>query len=230
MLDGAIANASVGTGANPDLPGSLLPSLLINRAEVHRDLGEPGLAISVIEQALRLRRKLGNQRLTAMNLIIYAYALIDDGRLCAAEDALTEAQELTEEIGDTLHATYVTQTLADVDTRRGRWRRAASRLDRALPEFEAVSNDDGIAEAYRARGELAVAMGDPAAAVEPFRASLAIWRQLSAPLEAARLLARLAHAHEGAGQPGAAATCRAEYQAILADLELPEVCLRLPPW
>ena len=224
MLDGAIADA------DPDLPGSLLPSLLINRAEVHRDLGEPALAIPVIEQALTLRRKVGNQRLTAMNLIIYAYALIDQGRLSDAEHALAEAQELTEDIGDTLHATYVTQTLADVDTRRGRWRRAAARLDRALPEFEAVSNDDGIAEAYRARGELAVAMGEPAAAVDPLRASLAIWRQLSAPLEVARLLARLAHAHEGAGQASAASACRAEYQAILADLELSEACLRLPPW
>lgn len=224
MLDGAIADA------NPDLPGLLLPSLLINRAEVHRDLGEPALAIPVIEQALTLRRKAGNQRLTAMNLIIYAYALIDHGRLSDAEHALAEAQDLTSEIGDTLHATYVTQTLADVDTRRGRWRRAASRLDRALPEFEAVSNDDGIAEAYRARGELAVAMGDPAAAVDPLRASLAIWRQLSAPLEVARLLARLAHAHEGAGQASAAAACRTEYQAILADLDLPAACLRLPPW
>lgn len=228
MLDGAIA--SVNDGAKPALPGSLLPSLLINRAEVHRDLGEPALAIPVIEQALTLRRKVGNQRLTAMNLIIYAYALIDHGRLSDAEHALTEAQELTGEIGDTLHATYVTQTLADVDTRRGRWRRAASRLDRALPEFEAVSNDDGIAEAYRARGELAVAMGDPAAALEPLRASLAIWRQLSAPLEVARLLARLAHAHDKADQPDPAATCRAEYRAILAVLELPEACLRLPPW
>ncbi len=224
MLDGAIADA------DPHLPGSLLPSLLINRAEVHRDLGEPARAIPVIEQALALRRKVGNQRLTAMNLIIYAYALIDDDRLSDAERALAEAQELTEEIGDTLHATYVAQTLADVDTRRGRWRRAASRLDRALPEFEAVSNDDGVAEVYRTRGELAVATGDPAAAIEPLRAALAIWRQLSAPLEAARLLARLAHAHDAAGQPEAAATCRAEYQAILADLELPEACLRLPPW
>jgi hypothetical protein len=83
--------------------------------------------------------------------------------------------------------------------------------------------------ARRLDREPAAATGDPAAAIEPLRAALAIWRQLSAPLEAARLLARLAHAHDAAGQPEAATTCRTEYQAILAD---PGIAgsPRLPPW
>ena len=75
MLDEAIREC------DPDVPGSSLPSLLVNRAEVHRDLGELALAIPAVERALAIRRAQGNRRLTAMNLIIYAYALIDADRL-----------------------------------------------------------------------------------------------------------------------------------------------------
>lgn len=222
MLDEGIAEC------DPDVPGSAMPSLLINRAEVHRDLGEPERALPVVEEALAIRRREGNRRLEAMNLIIYAYALIDAGRLDDAEAALVAAQEITGEIDDDLHSAYVEQTLADVDTRRGRWARAGERLDRALPVFRTLGNADGVAEVHRTRGELAIRGGAPADAVEPLTEALAIWRQLQAPLEAARMLARLALAHDAAGDPAAAARCRAEYRAILADLELTEACLRLP--
>ncbi|MBB4912184.1 AfsR/SARP family transcriptional regulator [Actinophytocola algeriensis] len=222
MLDEAIREC------DPDVPGSALPSLLINRAEVHRDLGEPARALPLVEDALAIRRAQGNHRLQAMNLIIYAYTLIDVHRLDDAEQALTEAGQLTEEIDDELHAAYVEQTLADVDVRLGRFAAARKRLDRALPVFTTLGNADGTAEAYRTLGELAMASGDPEAAVEPLRAALRTWRQLRAPLEAARLLARLARAHEAAGDPEAARTARAECDGILADLGLPVDCLRLP--
>jgi tetratricopeptide (TPR) repeat protein len=222
MLDEAIREC------DPDVPGSALPSLLINRAEVHRDLGEPARALPLVEDALAIRRAQGNHRLQAMNLIIYAYTLIDVNRLDDAESALTEAGELTEEIDDELHAAYVEQTLADVDVRRGRFTAARRRLDRVLPVFTTLGNADGTAEACRTLGELAMASGDPAAAIEPLRAALKTWRQLRAPLEAARLLARLARAHNAAGDPTAAQAVSAECDAVLADLDLPVDCLRLP--
>jgi len=222
MLDEAIREC------DPNVPGSSMPSLLINRAEVHRDLGELTRAIPACEQALSIRRAEGNLRLTAMNLIIYAYALIDAGRLADAEAALTEAGEITEEIDDPLHAAYVEQTFADVDVRQGRWSQAQSRLDRALPTFEALGNADGAAEVHRTRGELETGRGAPAEAIAPLRKALDIWRQLRAPLDAARILARLARAHTAAGAPSEATAPRAECYKILADLDLPEVCLRLP--
>jgi DNA-binding SARP family transcriptional activator len=222
MLDEAIREC------DPDVPGSALPSLLINRAEVHRDLGEPARALPLVEDALAIRRAQGNHRLQAMNLIIYAYTLIDLARLDDAEQALTEAGRLTEEIDDELHAAYVEQTLADVDVRRGRFAAARTRLDRVLPVFTTLANADGTAEAYRTMGELAMASGSPAAAIEPLRKALETWRQLRAPLEAARLLARLARAHEAAGDAETAREASAECDAILADLGLPVDCLRLP--
>ena len=221
MLDEAIREC------DPDAPGSALPSLLINRAEVHRDLGEPARALPLVEEALAIRRTQGNRRLQAMNLIIYAYALIDVDRLDDAEAALTEAGRLTEAIDDELHAAYVEQTLADVDVRRGRFTAARRRLDQALPVFTAVGNADGSAEAHRTLGELAMASGDPAAAIEPLRVALETWHQLRAPLDEARLLARLARAQEAAGDVAAARAAEAESTAILADLDLPVDCLRL---
>jgi tetratricopeptide (TPR) repeat protein len=222
MLDEAIREC------DPDAPGSAMPSLLINRAEVHRDLGEPLRALPLVEEALELRRAQGNRRLAAMNLIIYAYALIDADRLDDAEAALTEAGRLTEEIDDALHTAYVEQTFADVDVRRGRWQDAQARLDRALPAFRALGNADGLAEGHRTQGELAVARGEPTAAIAPLRLALETWRQLRAPLEAARLLARLAIAHNATGDDGQARVCRTECDLILTDLDLPTTALRLP--
>ena len=221
MLDEAIREC------DPDEPGSAMPSLLINRAEVHRDLGEPLRALPLVEEALAIRRAQGNRRLAAMNLIIYAYALIDAGRLDDAESALAEAGDITEAIEDTLHTAYVEQTLAEVDVRRGRFKDAQDRIDRALPAFRTLGNADGMAEVHRTQGELHIALGDPAAAVAPLRLALETWRQLRAPLEAARLLARLAKAHEATGDEGQARVCRTECDLILADLGLPTASLRL---
>ncbi|HWM03581.1 MAG TPA: BTAD domain-containing putative transcriptional regulator, partial [Actinophytocola sp.] len=211
-----------------DDPRSVFASLLVNRAEVDRDRGDPEPAVPLVERALAMRRGRANTRLTAQNLIIYAYTLIDANRLADAETALDEAADITRELGDDLHATYVEQTRADVDVRRGRWAAARARLEHALPVFESLRNKDGVAEVQRSRGELALAAGEPAAAVRSLRASLATWRQLTAPLEEARLLARLAMAHDAAGDPARAAACRVDCRAIVDELGLTEACLRLP--
>ncbi|WP_431443440.1 NB-ARC domain-containing protein [Actinophytocola sp.] len=219
VLDEALA------AVEPSDSGTVLASLLVNRAETDRDRGEPALAL--VERALEIRRAGDNPRMTAQNLIIYAYTLIDTGRLDDAESALDEAATLTESLGDDLHATYVEQTRAEIDIRRGDWPAAAARLADAVPRFEALRNKDGLAETLRSRGELALASDDPASAIEPLRRSLALSRQLSTPLEEARVLARLALAHEALGEP--ADGPRAEYRAILRDLALTDACLRLPP-
>jgi DNA-binding SARP family transcriptional activator len=213
---------------DPEDPGTTYPSLLVNRAEVHRDLGEPDRALPLVEAALAIRRTRGNRRLQAMNLIIYAYTLIDAARLSDAEEALAEARELTEAIADDLHTAYVEQTRAEVDLRRGRWASAERRLATALSAFTTLGNADGTAEVHRTRGELALSRGDPEAAMAPLGHALETWRRLRAPLETARLLARLANAHDSAGDPGRARAHRAECTRILTDLDLPTACLRLP--
>jgi tetratricopeptide (TPR) repeat protein len=212
----------------PDDAATVLASVLVNRAETDRDRGAPRAALPLIERALAIRREGRDTRLTAQNLIIYAYTLIDAGRLDDAEHALDEAEEITRALGDDLHTTYVEQTRADVDLRRGRWAKAEARLDHAQAMFESVRNKDGIAEVLRTRGELALARGAAAEALEPFRSSLAIWRQLGSPLEQARLLARLASAREALGEAGAAAD-RAQCRELIEELGLTDASLRLPP-
>ena len=222
ILDEALA--TIGPGDPP----TVLASVLVNRAETDRDRGAFGTALPLVERALEIRRSEQNTRLTAQNLIIYAYTLIDADRLDDAAAALDEAAEITVSLGDDLHAAYVEQTRADIDIRRGAWASAVARLDDAQAEFESRRNRDGLAEVLRARGELAMAQGDPAAAVQPLSASLDVWRQLSAALEQARLLARLAIVHTGLDDAERAAEHRAAYRAILTGLGLGEESLRLP--
>lgn len=223
MLDEAIRECT------DNGPASALPSLLINRAEVHRDMGAPDAALPLIETALAERRAQGNRRLTAMNLIIYAYALLDTGRTDDAASALAEAGTITAEIDDALHAAYVKQTQAEVALRKGRYQEAETHLASATKTFKLLSNADGTAETARTRGELAMAQNNPAAAIEPLERATETWRQLRAPLETARLLARLSQAHKAAGNKAQATTHKSEYTQILTDLALPTACLRLPP-
>lgn len=190
-------------------------------------LGEPLRALPLVRRALEIRRAQDTPRLTAQNLIIHAYTLIDAGRLDEASAALDEAEPITRALGDELHTTYVEQTRADIDIRCGAWQRAADRLARAARRFDQLGNRDGLAEVRRAQGELAVARGRPAAAVEPLTGALRIWRHLHVPLDEARLLAWLARAHQATGDPATAARHRAACAAILAGLSLPESCLRL---
>ena len=121
MLDEALATIG------PDDPATVLASVLVNRAETDRDRGRPLPALPLVERALEIRRSEHNTRLTAQNLIIYAYTLIDADRLDDAAGALDEAAEITASLGDDLHAAYVEQTRADIDIRRGRWESAAAR-------------------------------------------------------------------------------------------------------
>lgn len=214
---------------HPNVADWLLRDALAYFAFTSMISGRPARSLPAIEEALDLDRQSSNAPRTARHLYHYGMALTDLGRLADAEAPLTEALRTCRELGDDLHAAYVEQALADVDIRRNRFSTAAERLERARQAHGKIGAGDGLAETLRSSADLAAAQGRWPDAITLLRRALDIWRTIESHIEIARALARLERAHTIAGEPDAADTCRHEYQSILAELNLDDACLYLPP-
>lgn len=214
---------------HPAVPRGQLARALTSIANVHTDVGNPEQALPLIEEAIAIERAEGGARIVAIHLLSYGARLTEVGRFTDAERALAQALEIAREFHDERGSAWIEHAQAQLDLRNGHLPRAAERLERSLQTQEKVGDREGTAEVLRSLGDLAAAQGRPHDAIEPMRRSLAIWCELGARLEQARTLAGLERALLHADDHRSAMVCRSEYQTILADLELTEACLRLPP-
>jgi len=187
-----------------------------------------GRAVPLLAEAVMLASDEGKDRRAAQVRHSYALALIRAGRLSDAEHAATEGLIITETIGDEVGTAYLEQTLAMLHLERRQWADAAVRLDRSLRLHEQYDNREGIAEALRAQGDLALGEGRADDALPLLTRSLELCRQIGSGLEVARVLCRLELGHAAVGDHAAAGACRAEWQAILDELRLAEICLGRP--
>jgi DNA-binding SARP family transcriptional activator/predicted negative regulator of RcsB-dependent stress response len=207
----------------------LLGKALKMLAIVHQDAGHANAAVTASGRALKLLRQTGKQRLIAMVTVTHAVSLLDTGRLDEAEQTLADAAGIVHQLDDELGRVTIEQLLAEIDIRRGAWASAEQRLDRTLRFHESRGDPADLSEALRCIGDLAYFRGSPQDAIPLYRRCLQIRRRLDTPVSIARILARLDRALADAGQPDAAAEHRHEYLTILAELQLDDACLRLPP-
>jgi DNA-binding SARP family transcriptional activator len=207
-----------------------LAGALEGEATVHLEAGRFDAALPPAAEATDIQRRVGTRRMIAVYLQTYGIALLHNGRLQEADAVLTEATELAREVGDDRWTAYIEGVLAEVDLHLGRWPEAKRRLEHSLQLHEAAGTLSGVAEVQRNLGELAIAQHRPVEAVERLTQSLEIWRATDARLEIARVLARLEIARRAVGDVLAADQCHEEWRAILADHDLADTCLRLPPF
>jgi DNA-binding SARP family transcriptional activator/Tfp pilus assembly protein PilF len=210
-----------------DTPNRLRSRALTGLAMLNREMGQPASALRVAEQALAIERQEGSPRIIAICLLNYAATLMENGRFEDSERALAEAMTLINRIGDDENYTTNERLLGELNVRRGRWAVAEELLNRSVHACRARGDVPGEADVLGIVGDLAIARGRPQQALEPLQSSLTLWRRLDAPVEVARIHARLELACAATGRPTAAARHRREYRAALADLELDEACLRL---
>jgi DNA-binding SARP family transcriptional activator/tetratricopeptide (TPR) repeat protein len=211
------------------LPGRLIARSLRGLADVRAEAGDAEASLPLFEEARTIQDEEGRSRGTAILLRRYGMALLDAGRPDAAEDVIAEGIRVAREIGDEFGVATIEQTFADVEIHRGRLTQAAARLNRLLTVHDSLAHREGVAAVLRSLADLATVENRWPDAVSLLCRAIDIRRQLSQPLDIARLLARLAHAHTVIGDATAAATCRTEYQRILADLQLDPHCLFRPP-
>ena len=214
---------------DPQTPNRLVSRALNGLAMAYREVDQTERALPLVERALTIERGEGSPRIISICLQNYAVTLLDAGLPAEAEQALIEAMRLTKEIGDEQGSATSEDMLASVHIYRGWWHAAAELLDRSLRSAEKRGDQSAVAEVSSRMGDLATQRGRPRDALKPLRRSLAIWRRLGAPVETARVLARLDRSLVMLGNTAAAAEHRCEWQAILTDLHLDESCLRLPP-
>jgi DNA-binding SARP family transcriptional activator/predicted ATPase len=224
LLGEAVERAS-----RPPVASEALVDVLAGSAVLHIKAGEPDRAVELLTRLRALDDATGESARSVLYRYLSCLALVDLGRLAAAEEVLTETLATCSAIGDDVGIVYLTWVLATVDLRAGRFEPAAARLGQALRGAERLGAHDAVAEALRSLGDLAAAQGRTAAAAEAMRGALEIWRGLGVRLQVARTLARLEHVLRSAGDTAGATACRREWQGTLADLELTESCLRLPP-
>jgi DNA-binding SARP family transcriptional activator/tetratricopeptide (TPR) repeat protein len=153
-------------------------------------------ALEHLDRALSLARELGNVRYEATVLQFLGIAYTRAGDLAAAEPVLEESLVILRRYGDRYAEVLTLLTLARLHLRRGDLRArvcAAAALDIAR-EYTLPHH---IADALGVLGELELAEGHHAEAVEYLEASVRLWRTRGWPAFLAAALASLGSARAG---------------------------------
>jgi DNA-binding SARP family transcriptional activator/tetratricopeptide (TPR) repeat protein len=132
------------------------------------------------------------------------------GRYDQAAQCCERAVAILRAVGDEHMALYATQSLAKARIRQGRGAEVRDSLRAALRRCHDVQDGFGQALMLRTLGELELAAGDPARAVELLETSIRWWTALALPLWRARCQRDLARALTALGRVGDAAQARAE--------------------
>lgn len=199
---------------------------VVGAAALRIKTGEPELALELLA---KVRVADGSAR-SVLHHYQEALALVDVDRLPEAAATAAAGLETATRIGDDVGMTYLMWVQATVDIRAGRWRAAADLLEQALRASEKLGAFDVLAETLRALGDLAAAQGRNTAAIGALHRAMEIWRRLGVEVQVARTLARLERVLRAVGDSAAATACHREWRTVLAEMELDERCLRLPPF
>jgi DNA-binding SARP family transcriptional activator/tetratricopeptide (TPR) repeat protein len=163
-------------------------------AAIHRDHGDLAAAEEALTDCLGLYRDLDDARGEALSLRGLSLCRRAAGDAAAAAELSERAHQILDRIGDVLGATYALQSLAKARIRQVRPEGMHELLTSCLEVCTTRRDRFGAALITRTLGELALATGDHAAAVEHLTAALARWRELDLTLWQARTLRDLAAA------------------------------------
>ena len=202
----------------------LMTSVLATLAGLYVDMGYAQRALPLCEQVLRLDEEQGADRSMGIHLLMQGIALTECDLVDRAESAFAEALRTAEALKDDRGRAFVELNHAELDLRVGRLADAERRITEALDVVHRVDDHEGIAEALRLLGDLAMARHEPATAAGFFEQSLALWEADGSQLECARTLAHLALADSRT------TAHHDRSRRILDELGLDERCLRLAPF
>jgi DNA-binding NarL/FixJ family response regulator len=166
------------------------------QAEVHRLRGD----FAEAERAYRAASEAGREAQPGLALLRLA-----QGRTGDAVSSIRAALRAVHPVDDRLHRARLLPAAVDIALAAGDLEEAA----RACGELERIAADFGTevlgAMAAHARGAVALADGQPGAALEPLRRAFRVWHQVGAPYIAARLRVLLSHASQALGDRDTAA-------------------------
>lgn len=183
-----------------------------------RDRGDHERAERFYEQALELRRELGEQRaiaLTLNNLGVIAQFRGDYGRATTLHE---ESLDIFRSLGDEQGIGLTLLTLGVMAHLRAEIGQATEWYEEALELFRRLGDRHGVAASLTNLGNLASARGDHAAAEAYYGASLELFRSVGEQREVAACLRNLAGVARDRGDHLRAATLCHEGLAVAAEL------------
>ncbi len=135
--------------------------LYLNRAILHRKMGQRARARADVQRGLSLARSLGDNFRLAKFRLIEGQLDIDEGRFAEAESNLLECKVLAERIHARREVALSEEFLGDLMMARGLWDEAERSYAEAETRAREISEtNDILAEVYRRRAELAFERGE----------------------------------------------------------------------
>lgn len=151
--------------ARQRLQGALLTArLLLDRAGLHCDFGEPGKCVTLVQEAMELLVGLGDERRLATAENLLGQAAMNQRRFEDATRHYEQARQLFEKVGDRIGIANSLNNLGLVERRdqsgsaediSKRRERAAAHLDQALDLRRDIGDRRGLAETLNNLGVLA---------------------------------------------------------------------------
>lgn len=223
-------------GAHPHLATVWANRLL---GTIHNDLGQPDLALDVLQRDLAAARGAAELQTTVPHLAELGRAFAILGR---EPDAVDVFQELIGWIDDSSHVVFdcILPSLVACQWFASRANSSnAGAIDACLTWLQHAVDDIGTVEARAALAEATglalIAEGVPGRAAEQFQTAVERWAALKHPYDQARALDALGNALRRAGQVSAAstaldqaATIRDMLAAQIADADLKSSFLASP--
>jgi predicted ATPase len=152
------------------------------------------------EEALALRREIGDVDRIARSLVGLGVLARQRGDLKEARSLLQEALETLQRVGDASEAAGVLLQLGVIRMLEGNYAEAGPELQESLNLFRKLGDDAGSANALQSLGFLALSTGELATAIERFEESLKLWRALGNQQMIATDLANLGEARHLNGE------------------------------
>jgi DNA-binding CsgD family transcriptional regulator len=181
------------------------------------DDGELTRARELFEQALVIKRQLGEQRSLAIGLANLADLLIRIGQWEPARQALAEAAELAEGIGNPQLIGTLRCSQGNLAVRERDWAKAAGHFQAAAAAHRDAGHPHDTVEDMIGLGRAWHQMGRTADALRQLRAAEALAAEIANPQRLAEVRAALAEAGEVVALPGGLTARQAEVLRLLAS-------------
>ena len=200
--------------AGDDVPPLVRARGLCLAGQLAQCAGDHGAAVPLLEEALALARRLGEEEAVAEALGKLGLAAEDAGDLDRAVALLDESLARFREVGDAHEIAWALAGLGVTVRQRGDLRRARALLEEAGAAFGGLDCAEGVAWVATGLGELAADEGDSGQAAAHFSEGLGLHGAHRDPWGAEFCLLGLGKLAGATGRPGAAARLLGAAEAL----------------
>jgi tetratricopeptide (TPR) repeat protein len=183
------------------------------------EAGEPERAQPWLEKGLELARESGDELRTAWALHGLGHALAEEGEPERARSLLEESMELFLRLGEHAPAGGRMTFLAYYAYRDGDLERAQSLLEDATEQYRLAGDETGVGGCIHSLGDLELARGNYAEALERFREAQPLLVRSGSPFDLAYMAAAVAAVAAQAGRRDTAGRLWGAFERLHAESE-----------